>query len=69
MFEEIPENCRYPYARVSSQSQEKNSSLDAQKEEFRKHGVPEKNIRVDDTILSRPIFYQLINDELKKNCY
>ena len=42
MFPEIPTNCRYGYARVSSKSQEDNSSLESQKEEFRKLGVPEK---------------------------
>jgi len=61
MFEEIPKNCRYGYARVSSKAQEENSSLDFQKEEFFKLGVPEKNIRIEvgsaaDTISERPIF-------------
>ena len=46
MFEEIPKNCRYAYARVSSKSQEDNSSLESQKQELLKQGVPEKNIRV-----------------------
>jgi len=47
MFEEIPNNCRYGYARVSSKSQEDNSSLEAQKEEFLRLGVPTKNIRLE----------------------
>ena len=34
MFEEVPKNCRYAYARVSSKSQEDNSSLESQKQEF-----------------------------------
>lgn len=42
MFEEIPKNCRYAYARVSSKSQENNSSLECQKQEFLRLGVPEK---------------------------
>ena len=76
MFQEIPEeiptNCRYAYARVSSKSQEDNSSLKSQKQEFIRLGVPEKNIRVEvgsavDTIEERPIFYHLIDDELKEN--
>ena len=46
MFEEIPKNRRYAYARVSSKSQEENSSLEAQKDELIKLGVPVKNIRV-----------------------
>ena len=72
MFEEIPKNCRYAYARVSSKSQEDNSSLEAQKEEFLRLGVPVKNIRVEvgsaaDKIQDRPVFYNLIDYELKKN--
>ena len=72
MFEEVPKNCRYAYARVSSRSQEDNSSLEAQKEEFLRLGVPRKNIRVEvgsaaDKIEERPIFYHLIDDELKEN--
>lgn len=42
MFHEIPKNCRYDYARVSSKSQADNSSLEAQKEEFIQQGVPKK---------------------------
>lgn len=72
MFEEIPKNRRYAYARVSSKSQEDNSSLKAQKDEFLKLGVPVKNIRVEvgsapDKIQDRPVFYHLIDDELKEN--
>ena len=72
MFEEIPKNCRYGYIRVSSQSQKENSSLECQKEELLKFGVPEKNIRLEvgsatDKIEDRPIFYSLIDDELKEN--
>jgi DNA invertase Pin-like site-specific DNA recombinase len=72
MFEEVPPNCRHAYARVSSKSQEDNSSLEAQKEEFIRLGVPGKNIRVEvgsaaDKIEDRPVFYHLIDDELKEN--
>ena len=72
MFEEIPKNCRYAYARVSSKSQEDNSSLQAQKQAFIEQGVPEKNIRVEvgsaaDPIEERPVFYHLIDHELKEN--
>ena len=61
MFNEIPKNCRYGYARVSSKSQEDNSSLEAQKEEFIQQGVPKKNIRFEvgsaaDTISERPVW-------------
>jgi DNA invertase Pin-like site-specific DNA recombinase len=72
MFEKIPKNCRYGYIRVSSKSQEDNSSLEFQKEELVEEGVPEKNIRLEvgsaaDKIEDRPIFYHLINQELKEN--
>ena len=72
MFEEIPKNCRYAYARVSSKSQEDNSSLEFQKQEFLRLGVSKKNIRVEvgsaaDSIQDRPIFYHLIENELKEN--
>ncbi len=58
---DIPKTCRYGYARVSSKSQEENSSLQSQKEEFLRLGVPEKNIRVEvgsaaDNISILPIF-------------
>ena len=72
MFPEIPKNCRYGYARVSSKSQEDNSSLESQKEEFRKLGVPEKNIYTEvgsaaDPIRERPVFQKLIDQELQEN--
>ena len=55
MFQNIPKNCRYGYARVSSQSQEQNSSLESQKQEFLKQGVPEKNIRIEVGSAADPI--------------
>lgn len=66
----IPKNRRYAYARVSSKSQEDNSSLEAQKDEFLRLGVLGKNIRVEvgsaaDKIQDRPVFYHLIDHELK----
>jgi len=72
LFQEIPKNFRYGYARVSSKSQEDNSSLEAQKQEFIQQGVPKKNIRVEvgsaaDPIKERPVFQQLIDQELKEN--
>ena len=72
MFEEISNDLKFAYARVSSKSQQDNSSLQSQKQEFLKLGVPEKNIRIEvgsaaDNIQDRPIFYQLIDDELKEN--
>ena len=72
MFEEIPINCRYAYARVSSKSQQDNFSLGSQKEEFLKLGVPEKNIRIEvgsavNNIKDRPVFYNLMDNELTEN--
>jgi len=72
MFDQIPKTCHYAYARVSSKSQEENSSLESQKQEFIQQGVPEKNIRIEigsaaDTISDRPVFYHLIDHELTEN--
>lgn len=72
MFEEIPRNCRYGYIRVSSKSQEDNSSLEFQKQELIKQGVPNKNIRVEvgsatEPIRERQVLYSLIESELKEN--
>lgn len=62
---------KYGYARVSSKSQEDNSSLDSQKEELIKNGIPKKNIRVEIASAAnfskdRPIFQKLIESELQK---
>jgi DNA invertase Pin-like site-specific DNA recombinase len=72
MFEKIPKDCRYGYVRVSSKSQESNSSIESQKKELVKQGVPEKNLRVEvasaaDSIQNRPIFHKLVESELKEN--
>lgn len=72
MFDEIPNNCRYGYTRVSSKSQEDNYSLEFQKQEFLRLGIPKRNIRVEigsaaDNIEDRPIFYHLIDEELQEN--
>ena len=72
MFDNIPRSCRYAYERVSYKSKEENSSLEYKKQEFLKLGVPQKNIRIEvgsaaDTISERPIFYNLIDHELKEN--
>lgn len=40
MFDEVSKNLRVGYGRVSYQTQEDNSSLDAQKREFNQQGVP-----------------------------
>ena len=72
MFEEVSKNRRFAYARVSSQTQENNSSLKVQKQKFLKLGVSEKNIHLEiasaaHKIEDRPIFYYLIDHELKEN--
>jgi DNA invertase Pin-like site-specific DNA recombinase len=72
MFEEISNHTKFAYSRVSSKSQQDNSSLESQKQEFLKLGVPEKNIRIEvgsaaDNIQDRPIFYKLIDQELTEN--
>jgi DNA invertase Pin-like site-specific DNA recombinase len=64
-------NQKYGYARVSSKSQESNSSIESQKEELIKQGVLENNIRIEvgsaaKEIKNRPIFQKLIG-ELKEN--
>ena len=72
MFDEIPQNCKYAYARVSSKSQQDNSSLESQKKEFMILSVPEKNIRIEigsaaNPISERPVFQKLIDKELQEN--
>jgi len=72
MFKEIPINRKFGYVRVSSKSQEENSSLESQKQELLKQDVPEKNIRFEvgsaiDNIADRPVLYNLIENELKEN--
>jgi hypothetical protein len=69
MFEEIPSLWKYGYPRVSSKSEQDNSSLESQKQEFLKLGIPEINIRLEvgsaaDNIQDRLVFYNLINKEL-----
>ena len=70
-FEKIPQNNRYGYARVSSKEQAQNSSLEAQKAELIKLGVPEEKSYLEvgsatDVIENRPSFFQLINQILKE---
>ena len=72
MFQEIPQDRRYGYVRVSSKSQESNSSIDSQKHELIQNGILEKNISIEigsaaDSISNRPIFQNLIESKLKAN--
>jgi DNA invertase Pin-like site-specific DNA recombinase len=62
---------KYGYARVSSKSQEDNSSLKGQKEELIKNGSLEENILVEvgsaaNEIKNRPVFQTLINQKLQE---
>jgi len=70
-FEKISQSNRYGYARVSSKEQAQNSSLESQKAELIKLGVPEENIYLvigsaTNAIENRPIFFKLINQILKE---
>lgn len=71
-MKEIPKNFRYGYIRVSSKSQEMNSSLDWQKQQLIKYGILEKNIRIEissdaDSYEERSVFKKLIDEELQEN--
>nr|YP_009496149.1 putative serine recombinase [Plagiogrammopsis vanheurckii]YP_009496203.1 putative serine recombinase [Plagiogrammopsis vanheurckii]AWT38589.1 putative serine recombinase [Plagiogrammopsis vanheurckii]AWT38643.1 putative serine recombinase [Plagiogrammopsis vanheurckii] len=70
-FEQISKQNRYGYGRVSVKEQAENCSLDAQKVELIKLGVPEKNIYLEvgsatDVLQNRPIFFKLIDQILKE---
>lgn len=72
MFQEINQNRRYGYVRVSSKSQEGNSSIASQKEELIKQGILEENIITEigsaaDSIQNRPKFQDLVENKLKEN--
>ena len=65
-------NKKYGYIRVSSKSQESNSSIESQKEQLTQKGIEAENIRIEvgsaaNEIKNRPVFQKLINEELKRN--
>ena len=65
-------NQKYGYIRVSSKSQESNSSINSQKEQLIQNGIPPQNIRIEvgsgtNEIKNRPVFQTLIQEELKSN--
>ena len=65
-------NKNYGYIRVSSKSQESNSSIESQKEQLTQEGIEAENIRIEvgsaaNEIKNRPVFQKLINEELKGN--
>jgi DNA invertase Pin-like site-specific DNA recombinase len=72
MSKTIDRNCKkYGYARVSSKSQETNSSLDSQKQELIRNGILESNIIIEvgsaaNEIKNRPEFQNLIQNVLKE---
>ena len=62
---------KYGYARVSSQSQQTNSSLESQKQELIRNGILESNIIIEvgsaaNEIKNRPNFQNLIQNVLKE---
>jgi DNA invertase Pin-like site-specific DNA recombinase len=62
----------YGYVRVSSKSQEFNSSIESQKQLLMQNGIEEQNILVEvgsaaNEIKNRPVFQKLMNEKLQKN--
>jgi DNA invertase Pin-like site-specific DNA recombinase len=67
-----PNRKEYGYARVSSKSQEDNSSLESQKQELVRNGILESNIIIEigsaaNEIKNRPSFQNLIQNVLKED--
>jgi len=65
-------NNKYGYVRVSSKTQELNSSIESQKQQLIQNGIEEKNIFVEigsgaNEIKNRFVFQKLINQKLKEN--
>ena len=65
-------NKKYGYVRMSSKSQESNSSIDFQKQQLIQNRIQAKNIRVEvgsgaNEIKNRPVFQKLLEEELKPN--
>ena len=65
-------NNNYGYVRVSSKSQEFNSSIEFQKQQLIQNGIEEENIFVEvgsaaNEIKNRSVFQKLINQKLKDN--
>ena len=65
-------NKKYGYIRVSSKSQESNSSINYQKEQLIQNGIEAENIRIEvgsatNEIKNRLVFQKLIQEELKSN--
>ena len=65
-------NQKYGYVRVSSKSQEFNSSIESQKQLLIQNGIEEQNILVEigsaaNEIKNRPVFQKLMNQKLQEN--
>jgi DNA invertase Pin-like site-specific DNA recombinase len=63
---------KYGYVRVSSKSQEFNSSIESQKQLLIQNGIEEQNILVEigsaaNEIKNRPVFQKLMNQKLQEN--
>jgi len=63
---------KYGYIRVSSKSQEFNSSIESQKKELIRQGIQKNNLRVEigsaaDATKNRHVFQKLIEEELQEN--
>ena len=67
-------NKKYGYIRVSSRSQESNSSIKYQKEQLIQNGIQPENIRIEvesaiNEIKNRLVFQKLIQEELKSKYF
>ena len=65
-------NNKYGYVRVSSKTQESNSSIESQKQQLIQNGIEEENIFVEvgsgaNEIKNQSVFQKLINQNLKEN--
>jgi DNA invertase Pin-like site-specific DNA recombinase len=65
-------NNKYGYVRVSSKSQESNSSIKSQKQQLIQNGIQEQNILVEvgsaaNEIKNRPVFQKFMNEKLQEN--
>lgn len=65
-------NNKYGYVRISSKSQESNSSIESQKQQLILNGIEEENIFVEigsgaNEIKNRSVFQKLISQKLKEN--
>jgi len=72
MKNKIQINKKYGYVRVSSKSQESNSSIESQKQLLVQNGIKEENILVEigsaaNEIKNRPVFEKLLKEKLKEN--